>query len=443
MGTARTILRGLLLLLLAAAVAPPSGAAGRSADSAEQPEARDAIAVVIGNRRYEHGLPQVRYAENDARAAVAFVREVLGYRAGNLIELIDASQAEMFAMFGNDADHRGKLWSWVKPGRSDVFVFYSGHGVPGLRDRRGYLLPVDADPATPEINGYPLDLLIANLAKLEARSTVVLVDACFSGDSAGGRLIDSASPVYVSAEPASATGDIVLVTAARGTQLASWDHEARHGLFTRHVLEALGGRADEAVGDGDGRVTLKEVRAYLDDEMTYAARRSYRRVQEASVSGDPDSVLVAGLPEGGWSPPVPRSDAAPVSAAPSATARGAASVLAPVPGDVPAHSTDVFGRFNVPGEDPAAVQAFLTRHAGDVRQAILAYDHATDPDAAAAPIAELAWLRILRTAATDFDLFVQLQRDGTGSGTASDPVTYATFRVEVTPRALRVTEMWR
>ena len=37
-----------------------------------------------------------------------------------------------------------------------MVVFYSGHGVPGLKDRRGYLLPADADPDSVEINGFPL-----------------------------------------------------------------------------------------------------------------------------------------------------------------------------------------------------------------------------------------------------------------------------------------------
>ena len=138
--------------------------------------------MIIGNQRYANGIPEVRYAANDAAAIKRFVVDVLGYRDGNVIELIDASQAEMYAVFGNAQDHRGKLWSWVRSGRSDILVFYSGHGVPGLRDKRGYLLPVDADPATPEINGYPLDLLVKNLSAIEAVSTTVFLDACFSGN---------------------------------------------------------------------------------------------------------------------------------------------------------------------------------------------------------------------------------------------------------------------
>lgn len=261
-------------------------------------ENRNAIAVIIGNGTYGHGLPEVRYAGNDAEAVRRMVIDLLGYRDGNVIDLRNASQAEMLSVFGNAQDHRGKLWSWIRPGVSDLFVYYSGHGVPGLRDRRGYLLPVDADPATPEINGYSLDLLLANLARLEARSTIVMIDACFSGSSAAGWLIPSASPVYVRVAAPPDPGGMVVVTAAGDDQVASWDDTARLGLFTRHMLDALaGGAADRGRGGNrDGAVTLSELEAYLDDEMTYAARRLFRWVQRASVLGDPATVLVPRLP---------------------------------------------------------------------------------------------------------------------------------------------------
>ena len=54
-------------------------------------------------------------------------------------------------------------------------VFYSGHGVPGLHDRRGYLLPVDANPNTVELNGYPIDTLYANLSQLKEAKSVRIV----------------------------------------------------------------------------------------------------------------------------------------------------------------------------------------------------------------------------------------------------------------------------
>ncbi|MBT6387446.1 MAG: caspase family protein, partial [Alphaproteobacteria bacterium] len=120
-----------------------------------------AVAVIVGNKAYQGRIPSVDFAHNDADAMRRYVEDVLGYDGENIIDLRDASKAKIETAFGNERSHEGKLWRYLDPrGRSDVVVFYSGHGVPGLKDKRGYLLPVDADPEAPEINGYPLDTLL-------------------------------------------------------------------------------------------------------------------------------------------------------------------------------------------------------------------------------------------------------------------------------------------
>jgi hypothetical protein len=149
---------------------------------------KDAVAVIIGNKDYKSRIPTVDYAHNDAIAFKTFVIDVLGYDPENIIDLRDASKAQLETAFGNRETHEGKLWRYISPkGKSDVMVFYSGHGVPGLKDKRGYILPVDADAGTPEINGFPVDTLLANLGKLKTKSMTVFLDACFSGESQGGR----------------------------------------------------------------------------------------------------------------------------------------------------------------------------------------------------------------------------------------------------------------
>jgi len=253
---------------------------------------RHSVAVIIGNKSYQGRIPEVSYAHRDADAMKAYLTQVLGYREGNIIDLRDATKSQMESAFGNRTSHRGEIWGYIRPGRSHVTVFYSGHGVPGLQDKRGYLLPVDANPDTPEINGYPVDVLYENLAKLEAKSVTVYLDACFSGESGGGMLIRSASPVFVQASAPKATAGMTVLTAASADQVASWDEENEHGLFTWHLLQALQGAADEQpFGNGDGNVTVAETQAYLDEEMSYIARRRFRRIQTASVQGAGDALL--------------------------------------------------------------------------------------------------------------------------------------------------------
>ena len=251
-----------------------------------------AVAVIIGNKNYGDRAPSVDFAYNDADAMKQFIVEVLGLSENNVISLRDVTRADMEAVFGNDRTPKGKLWQWVRPHKSDVFVFYSGHGVPGMKDGREYLWPVDGNLNTPEIFGYPLGLLYKNLEQIEARSVTVFIDACFSGESAHGTLIQGASGVRVTPKKA-AEATFTVVTATSQGQVASWDDESRHGLFTKYLLEALNGAADEKpYGNGDGRITLNKIKNYLDGEMTYAARRRYGREQQASVFGEPESVIV-------------------------------------------------------------------------------------------------------------------------------------------------------
>jgi hypothetical protein len=92
--------------------------------------------------------------------------------------------------------------------------------------------------------------------------------------------------------PAAPETELTVLTAARNEQVASWDVESRQGLFTRFLLEGLQGKADEARdGRRDGRVTLQEIKGYLDREMTYIARRHYGRDQNATVRGNLEEIL--------------------------------------------------------------------------------------------------------------------------------------------------------
>ena len=262
------------------------------------------VAVIVGNRTYaDERVPEVAYAHNDAEAFKRFVTGRLGFDADNVIDLRDATKAQLESWFGVRGNARGLLWRRVDPsGGSDVVVFYSGHGVPGSGGG-GYLLPADSNPDAAELNGYPIDLLYENLGGLRTRSATVYLDACFSGNSPGGTLIRSASPVYVEANLPGAAAGLTVLTAASGAQMASWDEGSGHGLFTEHLLDGLYGAAD---ADGDGRVTAREAKGHLDRTMTHAARRVFGREQDAGLHGDGGAVLSV-APAGGWGsrPPPP------------------------------------------------------------------------------------------------------------------------------------------
>jgi TPR repeat protein len=279
-------------------------------------EARNpyAVAVIIGNKTYlNQDAPEVKFADRDAQAIKRYVIDVLGYSEDNIIYYENATQSTLNTVFGTADDPRGQLAKWLwRGGKSDVLVYYSGHGVPGANEQ-SYLMPVDGNPSAPSQTGYPLSLLYGNLQKSGARSITVLLDACFSGNSAGGPLATNASVMTRPASPGPAQpGGLVVLAAAQADQLANWDSKRRHGLFTEYFLEAVYGKADDAQyrGHGDGRITLAAVHEYLDEAMSHAAQREDGRDQDAYVSGEPATVLATLAP---GHPPLRLDDAVPVA----------------------------------------------------------------------------------------------------------------------------------
>jgi len=254
------------------------------------------VAVIIGNSDYQEGIPDVAYAGRDAAAIKAYLVGVRGFDAANIIELRNATKAQMEATFGNERNPRGRLWRYADPEQAgEVFVFFSGHGVPGLTDQRRYLLPVDAEPDFADISGYPISQLFENLK--DYKNATIVLDACFSGNSAGGTLFPSSSGISISARDEAHAPGLTVLTAAGAGQLASWDHRARHGLFTEYFLRGVYGEADL---DLDGHIRAGEMKAFLDKDMTRIARRTYGREQDASLSGAPERLFATFSP---WAKP--------------------------------------------------------------------------------------------------------------------------------------------
>ena len=283
---------------VASASAPASRAAASPlyATNYPFPEAKpnpNGIALIVGNRSYRHGdVPEVSYAHNDAEAIRQYVVKTLGYSDRNVVILRNAGKADLEAWFGSVTDPRGRLFDMVRAGQSEVFVFYSGHGVPGSAGS-GFLLPVDGDPGKAQLTGYGIETLVANLNKLKARTVNLALDTCFSGLSQGGALLEATSGIYLSAKVPGGITNGTMLTAADGKQIASWDKGAQLGLFTRHLLEGLLGKADTKSGDGNGKVTLAEIRGYLQSEVPYQARRRYGRDQTPQALGHANQVIAA------------------------------------------------------------------------------------------------------------------------------------------------------
>lgn len=278
-----------LVAALAFALVPGLVVAQPSPRSAQLDDNSDSIAVVIGNRKYTESTVEVKYAHNDADAMKLWLISALGFREQNIIVLKDTTLAGLRSVFGREDDTPGRLLGRVKRDRSNVFVFYSGHGAPDVSDgkatdRAAYLIPVDVSPERAS-DGYSLDLLTRNLDRVREaigpnRWLVVMLDACFTGNSAGGAIVQVSGGLAPRA--LDAMNGIVKVTATSRDQVASWDDSLQLGLLTGRFLVGASGESDErdAPDKRDGLISWSGLGRYVTAQVSRLSRERYQREQD-------------------------------------------------------------------------------------------------------------------------------------------------------------------
>ncbi len=255
---------------------------------------KNAIAVVIGNRDYRNGIPVVDYALQDARVMKLYFENTFRIPAEQILMKENMTLADMLGLFGTENEpSRSTIYRNVqlyKP--SKVYIYYSGHGIPGLKDHRGYIAPVDVNRDYVEQTAYPLRLLYANIARLKnigVKHIVVILESCFSGESGGGRLVENISPVNMVVDNPLISENIGSIYAATsGSDYSVWYPQMGHGLFTYYFLKGLSGYADKK---GDKYITLAEMREYLDKTVPERANIIRAFEQTPQVIGDENEVL--------------------------------------------------------------------------------------------------------------------------------------------------------
>ena len=246
------------------------------------PAQPDDIAVIIGNANYKklgRDIPNVIPAYADAEGMRYYVKQALGIVGDNIIFLKDATQKDMIGTFGNATNYKGRLFRYLTKGSSRIFIFYSGHGAPGS-DGTNFLVPTDAESSLIELNGYPLSTLYRNLSRLPAKSVTVVLEACFSGASDAGAVIRNASGIYLKARKTGIPPNVTVIAAGAANQIASWEKDRSHGLFTKYFLMGMSGEADN---DNDHNVSWAELKDYLAKTVTRSAMRNYGREQTPQI----------------------------------------------------------------------------------------------------------------------------------------------------------------
>ena len=241
----------------------------------------NAVAVVIGNTHYKKAK-DVRYAIHDAQSIKLYLEKVMGFKPGNIFYLENATKGEFELYFGIKGNHKGKLYNTIKPGKSDVFVFYSGHGAPSIKNKHPYFVPVECDPQYIELGGYSANVFYENLAKIKARSIAVVLDACFSGST----IYENISVIDIKSKGVADLKNGVVLSSSSGNEVSCWYNDKQHGMFTYFFLKAIHNQNADA--NQDGQLTFKEVYQYIahnSEGVPYFARRIHGVEQHPTIKG--------------------------------------------------------------------------------------------------------------------------------------------------------------
>lgn len=245
----------------------------------------NAIALVIGIGDYE-AAPDAPFADRDAEIFADFVHRAFGVPNRNIQLLLDKDASRL------GVKKMVKRWlpGMVQADKTDVYVFFAGHGLASADGNNLYLLPENGLPDLLEDSAIMRNEIYDALTAANPRSVTVFLDTCFSGGTRGEEmLITDARPILVKArDDRLAPERFTIFTASAGNEISSSLPEAKHGLFSYFLMKGMEGEADV---NADRQITAGELHAYVMDNVSRQAVR-LGRVQTPQLQGDAERVLM-------------------------------------------------------------------------------------------------------------------------------------------------------
>jgi hypothetical protein len=253
-------------------------------ESIKRAPARDAVAIIIGIQNYKR-VPKAEFANNDAKEFYEYAIRGLGIKPENIKLLLDeeADEVNIVKAFEN------WLPLQVNKGKTDAYVFYSGHGLPSNDGKSLYFLPYGVDKELLSRTAIGKEEVISALVAAKPKSVTMFIDACYSGQTRGGEtLLASAKPIALKTDTNVFPSNFTVISASANDQISSSSPELKHGIFSFYLMKGMEGDAD---GNKDGKITAGEMQEYLQDKVSRQAM-SMSRKQDTQLVGDANRVLM-------------------------------------------------------------------------------------------------------------------------------------------------------
>lgn len=242
----------------------------------------DAVALVIGIADYNEPIQDALFADRDAAVFKDYAQLALGIPRQNIIH-VPQEKASLLGVL--EAVH-GDLARRVVPGRSEVFVFFAGHGLSDGSDR--FLMPRNASTRLSLLPDTSLsrERLIDDLERLKPTRITMFLDTCYTGETrGGGTLCETCRFGQVRLEPAEERPNVTVIAAAGDDEVSVALEDQRHGLFSYWLFKGFEGNADL---NDDRVITAGEMHEFL---QRHVPRHSLSR-QTPTLEGDPETLLV-------------------------------------------------------------------------------------------------------------------------------------------------------
>ena len=242
---------------------------------------RNALALIVGVASYENTPAPAIYADSDAKMFRDYASEKLGIPE-NRIETLINDGAELTDML---LSVKNWLARSVKQDRTDVYVFFAGHGLASDDGKKMYLLPYDGSPQLLDRTAILRDELFSDIAAANPRSVTVFLDTCYSGTTRGTDMLIASRPIAIQVKQQNIPDGFTVFTAAGGDQTAKPLEEAKHGMFSYFLMKGMEGDADN---NGDNQITAAELHQYVEQNVVQQSGGS----QVPGLQGDAERVLV-------------------------------------------------------------------------------------------------------------------------------------------------------
>ena len=184
------------------------------------------------------------------------------------------------------------LGGWLKKRlkkKSNVYIYYAGHGAPDIKAGKAYLIPYDGNPNYASDTGFEIEKLYKNLGELNAASVTVFLDACFSGVNRNSEmLLADARPVFMEVE-APGAGNVTVFSASGGKEISSAWPEKKHGLFSYYLMKGMRGDAD---ADKNKNITVGELGDYIKQNVSDMAGMLDREQNPTLSTMNKNQVLI-------------------------------------------------------------------------------------------------------------------------------------------------------